>query len=110
VLVRAARHDGTANPTRGDHIRVTACSETVGLLVEGPRRIDDSGELTRVDILGSQLNRARTGPRGLLESPTTMAIGRHVAPPLPSSAGATWWRLAPDSCSPTPEEQPASWA
>jgi hypothetical protein len=28
---------GTANPTRGDHIRVTACSETVGLLVEGRR-------------------------------------------------------------------------
>ena len=75
---------GTANPTRGDHIRVTACSETVGLLVEGPRRIDDSGELTWVDILGSQLDRARTDPRGLLESP---AIGRHVGAAAPVVGG-----------------------
>jgi sugar lactone lactonase YvrE len=78
---------GTANPTRREQIRVTACSDTVGLLTEGPRWIDDSGELMWVDILGSQLHRARIDPRGLLESPTTISIGRHVGAAAPVVGG-----------------------
>ena len=78
---------GMANPARRDQIRVTACTDTVGLFTEGPRWIEDSGELMWVDILGSQLHHARIGSRGLLESPTTLPIGRHVGAAAPVVGG-----------------------
>ena len=68
-------------------LRVTACSPTVGLLVEGPRWIADRDELLWVDIIGSQVHRARVGADGLLESPATMQIDRHVGAAAPAVAG-----------------------
>lgn len=68
-------------------LRVTACSATVGLLVEGPRWIADRDELLWVDIIGSQVHRARVGADGLLESPATMQIDRHVGAAAPAVAG-----------------------
>jgi sugar lactone lactonase YvrE len=65
---------------------VVACSATAGLLTEGPRWIADRGELLWVDILRSQLHRARVGAHGMLESPATLQIDRHVGAAAPVAA------------------------
>ena len=67
--------------------RVVACSATPGLLSEGPRWIADRGELLWVDILRSQLHRSRVGAGGMLESPVTTQIDRHVGAAAPAIGG-----------------------
>jgi sugar lactone lactonase YvrE len=73
--------------TGGDQIRVTVCTETPGLLSEGPRWIDDSEELMWVDVLASQLFRAKIDSRGLLKSPVTVQLDRHVGAAAPVVGG-----------------------
>jgi sugar lactone lactonase YvrE len=67
--------------------RVVACSATPGLLSEGPRWIAERGELIWVDILGAQLHRARVDAHGMLESPTSLQIDRHLGAAAPAVAG-----------------------
>ena len=67
--------------------RVVACSATPGLLSEGPRWLADRAELLWVDILGSQLHRAQFGAGGMLESPVTTQIDRHVGAAAPAVGG-----------------------
>ena len=67
--------------------RVVACSATPGLLSEGPRWIADRDELLWVDILRSQLHRSRVGAGGMLESPVTTQIDRHVGAAAPAIGG-----------------------
>jgi sugar lactone lactonase YvrE len=77
--------DGAAES--GRELRVVACSATAGLLTEGPRWMAERGELLWVDILGSQLHRARVDGHGLLERPATIQLDRHVGAAAPAVAG-----------------------
>jgi sugar lactone lactonase YvrE len=56
------------------------CSAKPGLLSEGPRWDADRDELLWVDIVGSQLHRARLGADGLLHEAPTIQFDRFVVP------------------------------
>jgi sugar lactone lactonase YvrE len=59
----------------------------VGLLSEGPRWDARRDELLWVDILGSQLHRARVGRDGLLELIASVEVDRHVGAAAPAAGG-----------------------
>ena len=63
------------------------CSPSVGLLSEGPRWHGEQDELLWVDILGSQLHRARVDRHGLLEVIATVELDRHVGAVAPVAGG-----------------------
>ena len=63
------------------------CSPIVGLLSEGPRWDARRDELLWVDILGSQLHRARVGRDGLLELIASVEVDRHVGAAAPAVGG-----------------------
>jgi len=85
--------------------RVVPCSATPGLLSEGPRWIADRAELLWVDILGSQLHRSHVGAGGMLESPVTTQIDRHVGAAAPAVGGGYVLAAGPGSCSLMPAAQ-----
>ena len=63
------------------------CSATPGLLSEGPRWDAERGELLWVDIVGSQLHRARLDADGLLETVASMQFDRFVGAVAPAVDG-----------------------
>jgi sugar lactone lactonase YvrE len=66
---------------------VRVCSATAGVLTEGPRWVADRGELIWVDILQSQLHRSTLGADGLLQTPSTVQLDRHVGAGAPAVRG-----------------------
>jgi sugar lactone lactonase YvrE len=63
------------------------CSAKAGLLSEGPRWDAERGELLWVDIVGSQLHRARLGAGGLLEVVASIQFDRMVGAVAPAVGG-----------------------
>jgi sugar lactone lactonase YvrE len=64
-----------------------ACSATPGLLSEGPRWDGDREELLWVDIIGSQLHRARFGTDGRLHEVASLQFDRFVGAVAPAAGG-----------------------
>ena len=66
---------------------VEAWSHPPGVLTEGPRWHEESGELIWVDILASTFHRARHGAGGTVEALTTVTLDRHVGAAAPVEGG-----------------------
>ena len=64
-----------------------ACSQTVGLLTEGPRWDGERDELLWVDIVGSRLHRARVGADGLLDELFSIQLDRFAGAVAPAIGG-----------------------
>jgi sugar lactone lactonase YvrE len=63
------------------------CSAIAGLLSEGPRWYAERGELLWVDIIGSQLHRARIDGDGRLDESAPLQLDRHVGAVAPALGG-----------------------
>jgi sugar lactone lactonase YvrE len=63
------------------------CSGRPGLLSEGPRWDAERDELLWVDIIGSQLHRARLGADGLLDVVASIQFDRFVGAVAPAAGG-----------------------
>jgi sugar lactone lactonase YvrE len=68
-------------------ISTVACSATVGHLTEGPRWDGEHDELLWVDIIGSQLHRARVGDDGMLDEVAHAQFDRFVGTVAPVAGG-----------------------
>jgi sugar lactone lactonase YvrE len=76
-----------SEPTDTSPPVATPCSQTNGVLSEGPCWEVGREELLWVDIVGKQLHRAQLGPDGSLHAPETVSFDRPVAAVAPAADG-----------------------